>query len=54
MDDLDMLRGQVRNINGRSFCALAMGAMGPVESLLRLFEEELVDHIRRGRCPLAN
>ena len=54
LDDLDMLRGQVRNINGRSFCALATGAMGPVESLLRLFEEELVDHIRRGRCPLAN
>lgn len=50
-DDLAMLHDQVRNISGRSFCALAEGAMGPVESLLRLFEEELKDHIRKGRCP---
>jgi len=52
LDDIANLRGQIRNINGRSFCALAMGAMGPVESLLRLFEEEVLDHIKRGRCPL--
>lgn len=50
-DDLEMLRDQVRNITGRSFCALAEGAMGPVESLLRLFEEELVEHVKRGKCP---
>ncbi len=50
-DDVENLRGQVRNINGRSFCALAMGAMGPVESLLRLFEDEVIDHIKRGKCP---
>ncbi len=54
MEDIDNLRHQVHNINGRSFCALAMGAMGPVESLLRLFEEEIVDHIRKGRCPLKS
>lgn len=52
MADLENLRRQVHNIDGRSFCALAVGAMGPVESLLRLFEEEVVDHIRKGRCPL--
>ena len=52
LEDIDNLRAQIRNINGRSFCALAMGAMGPVESLLRLFEEEVLDHIKRGRCPL--
>lgn len=51
-DDVENLRGQIRNINGRSFCALAMGAMGPVEALLRLFEEEVLDHIKQGRCPL--
>lgn len=49
--DVENLRGQVRNINGRSFCALAQGAMGPVEALLRLFEEELMDHIKQKRCP---
>ena len=50
-DDIENLRGQIRNINGRSFCALAMGAMGPVESLLRLFGDEVEEHIKRGKCP---
>ena len=53
MEDIANLRGQIRNINGRTFCALAMGAMGPVESLLRLFEEEVMDHIKLGRCPFS-
>ncbi len=52
MEDIENLRGQVRNIDGRSFCALAQGAMGPVEALLRLFEDELIDHVKLGRCPL--
>jgi len=53
MDDLTMLKDQVKNIKGRSFCALAEGAMGPVEALLRLFEHEIVDHIKQGKCPFA-
>ncbi len=52
-DHLAMLHGQVRNIKGRSFCALAEGAMGPVEALLRLFEDEIKDHIRKGCCPFV-
>jgi NADH-quinone oxidoreductase subunit F len=51
IDDLAMLKDQVRNISGRSFCALAEGAMGPVEALLRLFEDEIIDHIKQGKCP---
>jgi len=51
-EDLEVLRDQLRNINGYSFCALATGAMGPAESLLAHFEEEVLDHIRKGRCPL--
>jgi NADH-quinone oxidoreductase subunit F len=51
MDDLAMFKDQVRNISGRSFCALAEGAMGPVEALLRLFEHEIIDHIKQGKCP---
>ncbi len=54
LEDIENLRAQIRNINGRSFCALAMGAMGPVESLLRLFGEEVEDHIKRGKCPLKS
>jgi len=37
-----------------AFCALAPGAMGPVEGLLKHFEEELLEHIIKGRCPLRN
>ena len=50
-DDLRNLRGQIRNINGRSFCALAEGAMGPLLGLLRHFDDEIVDHLRMGGCP---
>lgn len=52
-DDLQMLKAQFRNISGNSFCALAEGAMGPVDGLLRLFEQELVDHITKGTCPFS-
>jgi NADH-quinone oxidoreductase subunit F len=47
-----MLRDQVKNISGRSFCALAEGAMGPVGALLKSFGDELADHVTKGRCPL--
>jgi len=52
MEDLDIYRDQVKNITGTTFCALAQGAVGPLEALLRLFEDEVVDHIKKGRCPL--
>ena len=51
-DDVAMLRQLLGHINGRSFCALALGAMGPVDGLLRHFEQEVVDHVKKGRCPL--
>jgi NADH-quinone oxidoreductase subunit F len=52
MEDIEIYRDQVKNITGTTFCALAQGAVGPLESLLRHFEEEVVDHIKKGRCPL--
>ncbi len=51
-EDLALLRQLLGHINGRSFCALALGAMGPVEGLLRHFEDELREHLTKGRCPL--
>jgi NADH-quinone oxidoreductase subunit F len=51
-EDIDTLQDQIRNITGTSFCALAQGAIGPLESLLRLFMDEIMDHIKLGRCPL--
>lgn len=49
-DDIDILREHVKYLN-YSFCALAPGAMGPVEGLLRLFKDEVQEHITLGRCP---
>jgi len=51
-EQLAMLHDQVKNISGRSFCALAEGAMGPVGALLERFGDELEDHVKRGHCPL--
>ncbi len=50
-EHLEMLKDQLKNISGNSFCALAEGAMGPVAGLLNHFEQEIVDHIELGRCP---
>lgn len=47
----EMLSDQLQNIAGNSFCALAEGAMGPLAGLLEHFEQEIVDHIEKGRCP---
>jgi NADH-quinone oxidoreductase subunit F len=48
--DIDLLREHVKHLN-YAFCALAPGAMGPVDGLLRHFGEELKDHITGKRCP---
>lgn len=53
IEHLEMLKDQLKNISGKSFCALAEGAMGPVAGLLTHFEQEIVDHIERGRCPFS-
>lgn len=51
-DDIDLLREHVKYLN-YAFCALAPGAMGPVDGLLRHFEDEIREHITRKRCPFA-
>jgi NADH-quinone oxidoreductase subunit F len=51
--DIDILREHVHMLN-YAFCALAPGAMGPVEGMLRLFEDEVREHITGGKCPLGN
>ncbi|MCW8858313.1 MAG: NADH-quinone oxidoreductase subunit NuoF [Deltaproteobacteria bacterium] len=53
-EHLDMLKDQLQNISGNSFCALAEGAMGPVAGLLTHFEQEIIDHIEKGRCPFKS
>ncbi|MBC7961850.1 MAG: NADH-quinone oxidoreductase subunit NuoF [Steroidobacteraceae bacterium] len=48
--DIDILREHVRLLN-YAFCALAPGAMGPLEGLLSHFEDELQQHITARCCP---
>ena len=48
--DIQILREHVHLLN-YAFCALAPGAMGPLEGLLRHFDDELREHISAQRCP---
>lgn len=48
--DIETLREHVKMLN-YAFCALAPGAMGPVEGLLNHFEDELHEHISARHCP---
>ena len=49
--DLDQLLDQCDNILGRSFCALADGAVSPITSSLQYFRDEYLTHLREGGCP---
>jgi len=49
--DLDKLLDLCDNIMGRSFCALADGAVSPIASSLKYFREEYIEHIRNKGCP---
>lgn len=51
VEDIDILKEHVHYLEF-AFCAFAPGAIGPLEGLLRLFEEEIRDHIKQGRCPV--
>ncbi len=49
--DLDLLLDQCDNILGRSFCALADGAVSPISSSIQYFREEYLAHLTHGGCP---
>ena len=49
--DLDMLDDICDNIFGRSFCALADGAVSPITSSIKYFREEYLAHLTHGGCP---
>jgi NADH-quinone oxidoreductase subunit F len=49
--DLDLLLDQCDNIMGRSFCALADGAVSPIASSIKYFRDEYVAHLTHGGCP---
>jgi NADH-quinone oxidoreductase subunit F len=50
--DIEILREQTWLLgSGHTFCALAPGAMEPLESAIRYFEEDFGQHIRGKQCP---
>jgi NADH-quinone oxidoreductase subunit F len=50
-EDLELLLDQCDNILGRSFCALADGAVSPITSSIKYFRDEYVAHLTHGGCP---
>jgi NADH-quinone oxidoreductase subunit F len=53
MDDLEVLDHHVAALAmpGRTFCALAPGAMAPLQGALTYFRDDIVRHIAEQRCP---
>ena len=49
--DFEILLDQCDNILGRSFCALADGAVGPITSSMQYFRDEYLAHLTHGGCP---
>ena len=49
--DLDKLLDLCENIMGRSFCALADGAVSPIASSIKYFRDEYISHITNKGCP---
>ncbi len=52
MEDLDILEHHTRLLApGHTFCALAPGAMEPLQSALKYFREDFEQHVHQKRCP---
>jgi len=49
--DLDKLLDLCDNIMGRSFCALADGAVSPIASSIKYFRDEYIEHVTNKGCP---
>jgi NADH-quinone oxidoreductase subunit F len=54
-EDLDLLEMHTGLLGiGNTFCALAPGAMEPLQSALKYFREDFENHIEQKKCPYAN
>jgi NADH-quinone oxidoreductase subunit F len=49
--DLEQVLDQCDNILGRSFCALADGAVSPITSSIQYFRDEYIAHFENKGCP---
>ena len=51
-EDLEILSAQCRLLGpGHTFCALAPGAVEPLQSALKYFRDDFVRHIKEKKCP---
>jgi NADH-quinone oxidoreductase subunit F len=51
-EDIELIREVGQNMLFKSFCALADGAVSPLDSSIKYFRDEYDEHVRLGRCPL--
>jgi NADH-quinone oxidoreductase subunit F len=51
--DLPLMEDVGKNILFKAFCALADGAVSPLQSTLKFFRDEYEAHITEGRCPVS-
>jgi NADH-quinone oxidoreductase subunit F len=52
--DIDLMKDVGQKILFKAFCALADGAVSPIDSSIKFFREEYEEHVRLGRCPLKD
>jgi NADH-quinone oxidoreductase subunit F len=52
LDDLGVMKDVGDNMLFKNFCALGDGAVSPIDSSLKYFREEYVEHVKLGGCPL--
>jgi NADH-quinone oxidoreductase subunit F len=50
-EDIDLMRDVGQNMLFKAFCALADGAVSPIDSSIKFFRDEYEEHVRLGRCP---
>ena len=54
MEDLEILEMHGELLGpGNTFCALAPGAMEPLQSALKYYKEDFERHVKEKRCPYA-
>jgi NADH-quinone oxidoreductase subunit F len=51
--DIDLAKDIGGNMLFKAFCALADGAVSPVDSSIKYFRGEYEEHLRLGRCPFV-
>lgn len=54
MEDLDLLTSVAGKIMGHTICALGDAAAMPVQSFIKHFRQDFIDHIQHKRCPVGD